>query len=988
MRIRLALCTLFFASAAFAAEPTTAPMPAERAAKLMTLPEGFKATAFAAEPDVVQPISFCFDDRGRIFVAEAMNYGEWKATGKDRITILEDTDGDGKADKRTLFYEGFNYITGIEVGFGGVWVMSPPNLYFVPDRDGDDKPDGKPEILFDGFGYKESRHNLANGFTWGPDGWLYAGHGRTSPSEVGRPGTPADKRIHSDGGVYRIHPTRMVFENFADGTTNPWGVDFDDFGQCFVSNCVNPHLFHMIQGGHYEPWRNRPASRFAYERLPTIADHLHFAGADLRANLGTDATLALGGGHAHCGTLVYLGDTFPAEYRNSVLMCNVHGKRINRDILKRTGSGYTASHGKDFMISPDPWFMGVTLRTGPDGSVYVSDWSDTGECHTYKPNTQNGRIYKISYGEPKKDRVDLAKKADTELVELQLHRNDWYVRHARRLLQERHATPGWDKLPAHAALRKLLAAKELSTPQRLRVIWALQVTAGLDTAALQTLLDDQDEHVRSWAIQLLCESGQPNAATIAKLVELAFFDQSPLVRLYLASALQRLPIPDGWPLGEKLLLGGNAKQADDPNLPLMFWYGIERLIASDPAKGMLLADTAKFPLLRRYIARRVMDDAILRKDKADLESWFLVLMIVDEASRLDVLLGTRDALQGLKSMKMPNGWAGVYAELTKSKNASIRENAALLSLTFGDKQALADLRSVVQAKTNAADFRQRSLQALIDHRADDLAPFLHELLSDANLRRTALRGLATIPHDDTAKHVLAIYPKLNAEEKADAIATLASRKPDALALLDALEKKHIPGTDVSAFVARQLYAFGDAKITGRLKELWGEIRDTPADKQKQLAVFKATLTPNYLRAADTSKGRALYVKNCQSCHKLFGEGGTIGPDITGSNRSDLHYILSNLVDPSAEVGKDYRMAVISTKNDRILTGIVIEKTPARLVVQTATEKVTLAAEDVESVRDSTSSIMPDGQLDPLKKEEIRDLVAYLMSKTQVLLPKK
>ena len=214
--------------------------------------------------------------------------------------------------KRTLFYEGFNYITGIEVGFGGVWVMSPPNLYFVPDRDGDDKPDGEPEVLFDGFGYKESRHNLANGFTWGPDGWLYGGHGRTSPSDVGRPGTPADKRIHCDGGVYRIHPTRLVFENFADGTTNPWGVDFDDYGQCFVSNCVNPHLFHMIQGGHYEPWRNRPSSLYAYERLPTIADHLHYPGGNPRETRGETAeTLAMGGGHAHCGTLIYLGDSLP-----------------------------------------------------------------------------------------------------------------------------------------------------------------------------------------------------------------------------------------------------------------------------------------------------------------------------------------------------------------------------------------------------------------------------------------------------------------------------------------------------------------------------------------------------------------------------------------------------------------------------------------------------------------------------------------------------
>src|SRR5262245_4685940 len=231
--------------ATFAAEDAAGPLPADKAAKNMVLPDGFRASVFAAEPDVVQPVSFCIDARGRIFVAEALNYGVWQPTGKDRIVILEDR-GDGKGAQRKVFYEGLNYITGIELGFGGVYVMSPPCLYFIPDKNGDDVPDREPEILFDGFGYKESRHNLANGFTWGPDGWLYAGHGRTSPSDVGRPGTPKEQRIHCDGGVIRIHPTRLVFENFTDGNTNPWGVDFDDFGQCLVPNCLEPQPFHPL----------------------------------------------------------------------------------------------------------------------------------------------------------------------------------------------------------------------------------------------------------------------------------------------------------------------------------------------------------------------------------------------------------------------------------------------------------------------------------------------------------------------------------------------------------------------------------------------------------------------------------------------------------------------------------------------------------------------------------------------------------------------
>jgi putative membrane-bound dehydrogenase-like protein len=943
-------------------------------------------TVFAAEPDVVQPISFCTDSRGRLWVAEALNYGEWKATGKDRIVILEDRDGDGRADARTVFYEGFNYVTGIEVGFGGVWVMSPPGLYFVPDRDGDDKPDGPPELVFDGFGYTESRHNLANGFTWGPDGWLYGGHGRTSPSDVGRPGTPPDQRVHCDGGVYRIHPTRRVFENFADGTTNPWGVDFDDFGQCFVSNCVNPHLFHMLPGGHYEPWRNRPSSLYAYERLPTVADHLHYPGGRWQEARGeTPETLAMGGGHAHCGTLIYLGDSFPANFRNTAMMCNVHGRRINHDVLKPKGSGYVASHGKDFMISADPWFMGVTLRTGPDGSVFVSDWSDTGECHTYKPDTKTGRIYKISNGESRAKPVDLGKLSDAELVELQLHRNDWFVRHARRLLQERATQPSRDWAAVTGRLQVILDSQTLDAPQRLRALWALHVLSRLDAGRLLALLDDRSEHLRGWAVRLLCD-GTPSADAIGKFRELARRDPSPVVRLSLASMLQRLPLDQRWEIAAGLV--GHAEDAADANLPLMDWYAIEPLVPTNPARALDLAAAAEIPLVRQFVARRVTDDAVTKGEKADLSPLVAALGTSPEKVRLDLLKGGREGIRGRKRMTMPAGWPAVYAKLSKSTDAAIREGAIVLALVFGDPQALADLRAVARNAAARPAERVAALEALIDNHPADLAPVLHELLADPVTRRAALRGLAAYPHPDTPRRVLAVYASLTADEKADAVATLASRKDSALALLHAVEKNAVPRADVSAYAARQMHALGDAALTARLRQVWGEVRDTSPNKQAQMTKYKAMLTPAALKNASPERGRLVYSKTCQQCHKLFGEGGTIGPDLTGSNRTDLDYLLSNVIDPSAEVGRDYRMSVVKTVDGRVVTGIVAERSAARVVVQTATEKVTLSPDDVDSVKDSPLSLMPEGQLDTLTREQVRDLFAYLGSKVQVPLPKR
>jgi putative membrane-bound dehydrogenase-like protein len=966
---------------AHAADPAPAPFPAKKAAETMVVPDGFRVSLVAAEPDVVQPISFTIDARGRLWVAEALNYGTWQPTGKDRIVILEEQPGGGV--KRTVFYEGFNYVTGVEVGFGGVWVISPPGLYFIPDRNGDDKPDGPPELVLDGFGYKEMRHNLANGFTWGPDGWLYAGHGRTSPSDIGPPGTPAEKRIHCDGGVYRVHPIRKTFEVFADGTTNPWGVDFDDFGQCFVSNCVNPHLFHMIQGGHYEPWRNRPSSLYAYERLPTIADHLHYPGGDIRATLGTQTTLDMGGGHAHCGTLVYLGDSFPPEYRNTVMMCNIHGKKINKDVLVRKGSGYVATHSPDLMTAKDPWFMGVTLRTGPDGSVYVSDWSDTGECHTANPDRTTGRIYKISFGPPDGRRPDLYKLSDRELVSLQRHVNDYYVRHARRILQERASEKGWDGKAVHAALRTQFRQDNKIVPPLLRALWALYVTGGLDAATLDRALKSRHEQVRAWGIRLLAES-EPADGVVKQLIRAAIGDPSPVVRLSVTSALQRLPVRDRWDVAAGLL---SHADGDDPNLPLMIWYGVEPLVADNLSKALDLAARSQIPLVRQFIARRAVDDAVARGDGADLSPLVAALARAGRPEQLVLLRGVREGTRGRSNLPRPAGWPDLYAKLHGSPDKETRGHAAVLALTFGDPQALKDLTAETKNTTLAPADRTAALDALIEKRMPDLVPLLFDQLADKDMRRTALRGLAAVPHADTPKKILAVFSTLTDDEKAAAVSTLTARKDYALALLDAVEGKTVSRTDISAYAARQMVSLRDAGLTERVRTVWGDVKTTTTAKTKEaVAKYKAQLTPDAMMAADLSNGRLVFSKTCQACHKLFGEGGKIGPDLSGSNRQDLTYLLTNVIDPSAEVARDFRMSTVRLKDDRVITGIVAERTPARVTVQTATERIVLSPDDVDEIKDSALSLMPEGQLDAMTKEQVRDLFAYLGTKTQVPLP--
>ena len=582
------------------------PFPPLEAAKTMQVPEGFNVTLFAGEPDIKQPIGFCIDDRGRLWVAEANNYPDKKAGQKDRIIILEDTDGDGTHDKRTVFYDKLEYVSGIEVGFGGVWVMSIPNFYFIPDKDYDGIPDDKPIILLDGFGTMANAHNIANGFAWGPDGWLYNTHGRTNWSLPGKPGTTTEKRRRFDGGVWRYHPIRHVWEPFADGTTNPWGIDWNDYGHAFVCNCVNPHLFHVIQGAHYDPHRNRPTGKYSYERIATIADHLHFTNTKtIRAGIGTTEEDKAGGGHAHCGTMVYLGDNWPTEYRGQVFMNNIHGRRVNMDVLTRKGSGYTASHAPDVIRAADPWFVGVSITYGPDGGVFVSDFSDTGECHhTRNTRKHTGRIFKITYGRPKLWQGNLNKLSNRELLKLQSHKNDWFVRHARRILQERQAD---------TALLKKNLKSDVPVPLRLRALWVLHVTGHLDNLILQSLLNDSSEHLRAWAIQLLAENKKPDKFVRKEFVRMATQDKSPMVRLYLASAMQRLSLKNRLPVLKALL--SHVEDADDQNLPLMYWYATEPLVAADKGAALQLLTVCKIPKVRQFITRRITLTSGLKEKK-------------------------------------------------------------------------------------------------------------------------------------------------------------------------------------------------------------------------------------------------------------------------------------------------------------------------------------------------------------------------------------
>jgi putative membrane-bound dehydrogenase-like protein len=585
-------CLLHVAGAYAAVPPSKAAFlkPGEAIAK-MSVPDGFEVKAFVAEPDIGEAIAFCFDDRGRLWTLENHNYQTRKSHSKDmknRIQIFEDTDGDGVFNTKKLFSDQLTFSSGIAVGFGGVYVGTPPNLVFIPDANGDDKPDGEPEILLDGWGTND-RHETLNSFIWGPDGWLYGCHGVFTQSKVGRPGTPADKRAFIDGGIWRFHPVRKSFEVFAHGLSNPWGFDFNDHGQGFATCCVIPHLFHIIQGGVYHKQSRANINPYVYDNIKTIRDHTHKS--------------------AHGGARFYLADAFPAEYHDRLFMCNIHQHSVLTDVMVPKGSGFVGKHGDDFLPANDLAWVGFSVEIGPEGAVYILDWHDQDICGNSVRFPESGRVYRITPKNMKPvARPDLASLSDAQLVDLQLHANDWYVRHARVLLHHRAVSGKLKAAAVHAQLEKMLASTP-SSGKRLRALWALHVTGGLtarDSERLVKLLDHDDPYLRAWSVQLLCEEGKPPSRALAAFARMARTDASPVVRLYLAAALQRLPFEQRWPILENL--ASHEEDVEDHNIPRMLWLALEPMVPGNDAKALELALASKMPKLQEFVPRRLLGE--------------------------------------------------------------------------------------------------------------------------------------------------------------------------------------------------------------------------------------------------------------------------------------------------------------------------------------------------------------------------------------------
>jgi putative membrane-bound dehydrogenase-like protein len=976
--------------------------PAE-AAKKFRVPEGFKVEVFAAEPEVMNPIAVNWDTRGRLWVAENFTYAErptkWATDLRDRILILPDADGNGKPDKRIVFADNLEHLTSIEVGLGGVWAMCPPQLLFIPDANGDDKPDGPAIPVLEGFTVPpENFHNFANGLHWGPDGWLYGRCGASAPGLIRRADAPDEYAVPIRGGMWRYHPTTKQFDALCHGTTNPWGHDWDKHGETFFINTVNGHLWHMIPGAHYRRPHTINANPLVYEPMEMHADHWHW-------DIGKDWTDSrkqggvhdqLGGGHAHVGAMIYGGTQWPEQYRGRLFTLNQHGRRLNVERLERQGSGYVAKHEPDMLFAGDQWFRGVEVTYGPDGSVFVIDWNDTGECHENTGVHRNsGRIYRVTYGDPKPvATVDLTKLDVGALRDLAIQSpNEWISRQAMREFANRCRDGNYAHSTYQAAIRFYGIPEKTSLAEH-RFARLVSHATGKITNASGPLTESKHENSRVWAIQGFVDK-LPLDTPLAKvrstdplyphaydtLLRLARADESGLVRLACASAIQRLPIEQRIELADALL--SHTEDANDQNMSPLIWYGLIPIAEKAPESLARTAAEAKLPKVRGWIARRSAE--LLAKNPTSLDALLAATKEKPAEVKYDVVRGVLAGLAGQRKVAPPKEWNPYVASLT-SPPADVAESLRTIGVVFGDGRALDEVRKLVYDGKATIEQRRAALESLIEAKPDDLRKVCESLLKVRFLNTTAMAGLTRFDDPAIGKQLASNYRSFHQSERAAVIEALVARPSFAGPLLDEMAKGSIPRAELSPFQARQIRGFNDATLSKRLVEVWGELRDSSADKREAMEKLKADLTPASLASADAVVGRGLFVKNCASCHRLFGSGGQIGPDLTGANRKNIDYLLENIVDPSAVVNKDFLMTTFTLTDGRVVSGIVTSENETTLSVQSAQAKVTLLKSDVEERTLSKQSLMPEGALQPLSAEQTRSLVKYLMSETQVQLP--
>jgi len=958
--------------------PGPALSPAEAIAK-MVVPEGFSVELVASEPDIVNPVSMTIDERGQFWITESFEYPRREAgPGKDRVKILEDTDGDGKADKFSVFMEGLNIPSGIAVGHGGVWIANSPDILFVQDTDGDGKADTS-EVVVTGFG-RDDTHELPNSLTWGPDGWLYGLNGVFNPAHVTYgPKNPNFKEgqspWHFTCAMFRIHPKTREFQVFCEGTSNPWGIAFNDEGDAFISACVIDHLWHLTETGYYHR-QGGPYPPFTW-KIESIVGHKHQKAA-------------------YCGIHWYDSDAYPERYRKKLYMGNIHGSCINSDSIVRNFSTYQASPEPDLLSANDAWFMPVVQKTGADGCLYILDWYD--RYHCYQDANRDpagidrlkGRLYRLRYNDtPYATPFDLASENDTHLIALLGSKNGYQRDIAQRLLSERLSFKASETMELR---RELEALVKSSAPdeQKLNALGVLLISDGLDESFHRTILASDDVVLKSWAVRAAGEQSLISE-DVALLVQKLRDDPSPQVRLQVAiAATKQAAIPK-----IPTLVAVLAQADRDPLVPRIVWQNLHPLLETQTA--VFVAEVQKPGESQQpgVYAQPVLDllpraaDRILSTPKPDTSAVAQLVSVLlateateESADRCLQLLTARIRSGEVAGESLRN----IHEQLRSSLIAAMAHDPTRPSTLSAIELAvsLQQPRSIEQAQQFASRTKDDGVQlrlanAFITARNERGLAMAEDVLSSSSspdVRRRAVQTIGRIGSARATELLLQQLPELPADVQPAVVEALTDQEDSAIKLLGLVRDAKISPSLINANQANKMLSLKSQLLADLVTKHWGVVR-TERDPARIELISRMR---NELRTSDGDPiaGRVVFKKVCGQCHKMYGEGAEVGPDITRNGRASFEQLLSNVFDPSLVIGVSYQGLTVVTKEGRVVSGLPVEDSPQRVVLKVQGDKQEIIARtDIDEVVPSKLSLMPEGLEKQIQPQEMRDLFAFI-----------
>jgi putative heme-binding domain-containing protein len=951
------------------------PLSPQESLQRLTTPADLQLQLVLADPDIAQPLSMKWDARGRLWVVEYRQYpnpaglmplsrDKFLRTvydkvppappnhfrGADRISIHSDADGDGAYESHKTFVEGLSLVSSVAFDAQGVWVLNPPYLLFYPDANGDDVPDGDPEVHLEGFGIEDA-HSVASNLRWGPDGWLYGAQGSTVSGNVRRPGEK--EVVHSQGQlIWRYHPRQRRYEVFAEGGGNTFGVEIDSAGRIFSGhNGGNTRGFHYVQGGY---------SQKGFGKHGALSNPYTFG--YFEAMKHPDAPR-----FTHCFVInddAALGE----KYRGGMFAVAPLQGQVTLSRVQSDGSTFKTIDDGLAVTSRDGWFRPVDIQQGPDGALYIADFYEQRIDHAShyqgRIHAESGRIYRLTAKDAKPTRaVDLTALSGEQLLARLPQANRWERQTIQQLLPEHELS-----------LTSLEAAwRSAKGSEALGLFWALHRRGAVNESLMLAALQHEEPQVRRWAVQLACNDGKVSQPLATGLAELAYREPHVEVRSQLASSARRLPVTPSLAILKHLLR--RSEDRSDPHIPLLLWWGLEvHCEKHRDAVIALLAEPTFWnePLVCDVVLERLMKRFAQAGSRNDLATCAKLLALApspEMAKRL--MAGLETALEGRSLAAAPPELSEAFA---KYGGGSL-----LLRLRRGDSGAVDEaLQMIADEQGDAA--RRSAVIAALPVRGN--APVTAKLLQLARksrndeVRGAAISALGASDAAHIGAELLALHESVTDDLRLVIQNVVVGRAAWATQLIAHVEAKQIAAERVSPVLIRKLRLLPDERLQRRITALWGEgtVAD-PAALSAQLAQYETALAA---ATGNPYAGHKLFTAQCGKCHVLFGEGGKIGPDLTVYKRDDLRGMLTNILQPSLEIREGYETYMVQTDDGRLLSGFIADQDAGVVVLRGIDGKnVVVPRGTIEDMRAAPISLMPEGLLQGLSPEQVRDLFAYL-----------